>query len=199
MISLIKVDRLTDLLGVAEGVHGDHDTGLTRLGRASKVDSTGAGLGLEIVKAGSRVVPGIVVEASFDVRLVRPSPRGHRYLRNRHALGTPTCAIDHSGLMHIDISLCPSAETDEGSRSSGGGDACSGYTEDQVHSRVEVEKKHNGRGRVGDESHKEENGAVLEEELPEGRTTRSSKETNGRKNENSKIDEHGYKSVVRAR
>jgi len=99
--------------------------------------------------------------------------------------------------VYIDIGLSPSAETDEGSRSSGGGDACSGHTEDQVYSGVEVEEEHNGRGGVGEESHKEENDAVLEEELPEGRTTRGHEETGRRNNENNKIEEHGYENSLR--
>ena len=68
--------------------------------------------------------------------------------------------------MQIDIGWRPSTETDEGSRSGGSGDACSGHAEDQVHGRVEVEQEHHGRCCIGPESHEEEDDAVLEEEFP---------------------------------
>ena len=98
--------------------------------------------------------------------------------------------------MHIDIGLCPGAETDEGPRSCRGGHACSGHREHQVHSRIEVEEKQNGHACVGEESHEEENDAVLEEELPEGRTTRGPDETDDRNNKDDKIDEHGYEGLL---
>ena len=176
------------LLGVAECVHGDHDTGLTRLGGASKVDGAGVGLGLEIVKTSGSVKPGVVIHAGFDVRLGWASPGGHRYLRRR-TLGT---TAHRSRLVHVDIGLCPRAETDEGSRSSRGRDACSGHREHQVHRGVKVEEKHHGRACVGEESHEEENDAVLEEELPEGRSTRGQDETDDRNDKDDEVDEHGY-------
>jgi len=87
------VDGATDLLGVAECVHGDHDASLTRQGRASKVDSPGTGLSLKIVEPRSRVGTGLVFEAGFDVRLGRASPGSHRYLRVSRALGSRTSTV----------------------------------------------------------------------------------------------------------
>ena len=84
----------TSLDGVAEGVHGDHDASLTRLGGAHKVDGARV-LGLEIVEA--RVGVGLIVEAGFDVRrLSRTSPGDHRHLLVRRALGAYTSAVDRS-------------------------------------------------------------------------------------------------------
>ena len=146
---------------MTECVHGDHDAVLTR---PSKVDSPGVWLSLEIIKTRSSLV-----DAGFNVRLGRASPYGHRYLRGRRALdgiGTHTSSIDQNRLVQIDIGWRPSTETDEGPRSGGSGDACSGYAEDQVHGRVEVEQEHHGRCCIGPESHEEEDDAVLEEEFP---------------------------------
>ena len=183
---------------MAEGVHGDHDAGL--LGGAYKVDSAGVGLALEVVEVRAGVEASLVAVAGFEVRrLGRARPGGHRYLRVMHALHPAAGAIARRRLVHEDIGLRPGAEPDEGSRGSGGGDARGGHGEYQVHSGVEVEEEHNGRARVGEESDEEENDAVLEKKLPEGRTTRSHKEASGRKNKDDKIDEHGYESFVRAR
>ena len=189
----------TDSLGVAEGVHGDHDASLARRGGACEVDGARVGLALEVVEVRARVEAGLVIEAGFDVRLGRAHPGGHRYLRVVHALDAPARGIGRRGLVHEDIGLRPGAETDEGPRRSGGGDACGGHREYQVHRGVEVEEEHHGRACVGEEGHEEEHDAVLEEELPEGRTARGHNEANGRKNKDDKIDEHGYKRFVRAR
>lgn len=60
----------------------------------------------------------------------------------------------------------PVAETDVGSCSSTGSEACSGDTEHEIHSWVKVEEQDGGGEGVADESGQEEDDSILEEELP---------------------------------
>ena len=191
--------RWANSLDVAEGVHGDHDAGLARLGGACKVDGARVGLARKVVEVRARIEARLVLVPGLEVRLGRARPRGDRHLRVVRALHAAARGVCARRAVHEDVGLRPGAEADEGARRGRGGDARGGHGEYQVHRGVEVEEEHHGRARVGEEGDEEENDAVLEKELPEGRTTRGHEETNGRNNKDDKIDEHGYKRFVRAR
>jgi hypothetical protein len=120
----------------------------------------------------------VAVRAGLDV----PLKRDGKYC-------SVTERISH--VLYVNFLVRPVAEADIGSRSSAGGEACSGNAEHKVHGRVKIEEQDGGGESVADESREEEDDTVLEEELPERRAARCQKQSDGGNDEHRQIDEHG--------